>query len=105
MQEIIKSINEAENKAAEIKEQALQRAAAIAEAAEVRCAEIEKLCEAECKAYRENAVRQAQIDAQNKYDEEITVKRAEAAQYAADKLKNTDKIVNDIVRRITRGSC
>ena len=33
MQEIIKSINEDENKAAEIKEQALQRDAAIAEAA------------------------------------------------------------------------
>lgn len=105
MHEILKSINEAECKAAEIKAAALEKAAAIAGGAEERSAEIAKLCEAECKAYREKTVREAEQAAQKRYENEITVKRAEASGYAAERLKNTDGIVNEIVRRITRGGC
>ena len=105
MHEILKSINEAECKAEEIKASALEKASVIAEGAEERSAEIAKLCEAECKAYREKAVREAELEAQKRYDNEITVKRAEASGYASERLKNTDKIVNEIVRRITRGGC
>lgn len=105
MQDIINSINEAEAKAAEIKAEALRRAAKIAEAAEERCAEIAKLSEAECKAYREDSIKTAEAEAQKNYDSEIAVKRAEAAKYCADRFKNTDKTVNDIVRRVKRGSC
>lgn len=105
MQEIIKSINEAEQRAAEIRAEATRRAAAIAEQAEERAADILKLSEAECKAYREKAIKQAEADAQKAYENEITVKRAEASKYCADRLKNTDKPVNDVVRRITRGGC
>lgn len=105
MREIIESINRAEEKAAEIKAAAQQKAAEIAGNAEERSAEIAKLSEAECKAYREKAIREAEEAAQKNYDDEITVKRAEAAQYAADRLKSTDGIVSDIVRRIVRGGC
>lgn len=105
MQEIINSINEAEAKAAEIKAEALKKAAAIAENAEARCGEIAGLSEAECKALREKSIKNAEAEAQKKYDSEITAKRAEAAQYRADRLKNTDNLVGDIVRRITRGGC
>lgn len=105
MQQIIDSINEAEAKAAEIKANALKKAAAIAENAEERSAEIAKLSEAECKSYREKSIKTAEEEAEKKYVSEITVKRAEASKYAADRLKNTDKTVNDIVRRITRGGC
>lgn len=104
MQDILKSINEAERKAAEIKEDALKKAAEIAQNAEERSAEISKLSEAECKAYREKAIKDAEAEAQKNYDGEITVKRAEAAKYAADRLKTTDNIVSDIVRRVVRGS-
>lgn len=105
MQEILKSINEAEQKAAEIKEAARQKAAEIAGNAEGRSADILKLSEAECKAYREKAVKEAEEGAQKNYGEEITVKRAEAAKYCADRLKTTDNIVSDIVRRVVRGGC
>ena len=105
MQEILKSINEAEEKAAEIKASAQQKAAEIAENAEERAAEIAKLSEAECKAYRERALKDAEEAAQNYYDEKITEKRADAAKYAEDCLKSTDEIVSDVVRRIVRGSC
>ena len=105
MQEILKSINEAEQKAAEIKTAAQQKAAEIAGNAEEHSAEIAKLSEAERKAYREKAVKEAEEAAQKHYEEEITVKRAEAAKYAATCLKSTDNIVSEIVRRIVRGSC
>ena len=105
MQEILRSINEAEEKAAEIKAAAQQKAAEIADNAEERSAEIAKLSEAECKAYREKAILEAEEAAQKNYDDEITVKRAEAAKYAEERLQYTDNIVSDIVRRIVRGDC
>lgn len=105
MSTIIDSIQQAELKAVEIKTAALEKANAIAGNAETRSAEIAKLCEAECKAYREKTVREAEAEAQKAYDNEITVKRAEASKYASERLKETDVIVNEIVRRISRGSC
>ena len=105
MQEIINSINEAEEKAAEIKAAAIKKAAEIAENAENRIAEILALSEAECKALREKSIKTAKEQARKNYESEITVKRAESAQYRAERIKNIDKIVNDIVRRITRGGC
>lgn len=104
MQEIIKLVNDAELKAAGIKAAALEKAARIASDAEERSAEIAKLSSAECKSYREKAIKQAEEDAQTAYDKEITVKRAEAAKYASDRLKNADGAVNTIVRRVTRGN-
>ncbi len=104
MQEIIELINKAEIQAAEIKANALAKAAEISAAAEERAADIEKLCESDCKALREQIAKNAAAEAQKRYDDEITVNRAKAAKYCADRLKETDKTVNDIVRRITRGS-
>lgn len=104
MQEIIDRINEAEAKAAEIKAKALEKAAEIASDAEERSADIARLAEADCKTLRESSLKSANEEAQKRYDDEITVNRAKASKYCADRLKDTDKIVNDIVRRITRGS-
>ena len=104
MQEIIEKINEAEAKAAEIKAEALEKAADIAANAEERAADIERLAEADCKALRESRLKAAVEEAQKRYEDEITVNRAKASKYCADRLKGTDKIVSDIVRRITRGS-
>ena len=105
MREIIDSINEAEAKAAEIKAAALEKAAEIGRAAEERAYDIARLSEAGCKAYREKSIKAAEAEADRRYAEKITVKRAEASGFAAACLKNTDKAVNDIVRRITRGGC
>ena len=104
MQEIIQLINEAEQKASEIKANALEKAGDIASDAENRASDIEKLAEAECKAMREKILKEAVEEAQKRYDNEITVNRAKASKYCEDRLQDTDKIVNDIVRRITRGS-
>lgn len=104
MQELLKSINEAEQRAAQIKEDAQKKAAGIAEQAEERSSEISKLSEAECKSFREKAIREAEEEARKKYEAEIAVKRAEASKYAADRLKTTDNIVVEIVRRVVRGN-
>ncbi len=103
MEEIIKSITEAEKRAAEIKEQALNKAADIAAQAEERAAEIEKLSEAECKALREKSIQAAYDDAREKYEGEIKQKRAEAAVYASGCLKKADRQVSGIIRRVTGG--
>ena len=104
MQEIIQLINEAEAKAAEIKANALEKAAEIASAAEERAAGIEKLSEADCRALRDKILKTAAEEADRRYENEITVNRAKASKYCADRLKDADKIVNDIVRRVSRGS-
>ena len=104
MQEIIEKIAEAEQKAAEIREKALEKAAEIVSGGEERASDIEKIAEAECKTLRENSLKAATQEAQSRYDNEIIVNRAKAAKYCADRLKDTDKIVNDIVKRITRGN-
>ncbi|MGN0818703.1 MAG: hypothetical protein ACI4L9_07015 [Candidatus Coproplasma sp.] len=105
MEEIIKSITEAEARAAEIKAQALLRAAGIAEGAEARAAEIEKVTAEECKKLREDALKKAQEDAQEKYDSAIAEKRAEAKDYVAERLEHCDLQVKEIVRRVTGGNC
>ena len=104
MQEIIEKISKAEQDAAEIKEKALEKAAEIIAGAEERASDIEKIAEVECKAMRESSLKEATQEAQKRYDNEIIVNRAKASKYCADRLKDTDKIVNDIVKRITRGN-
>ncbi len=102
MQEVIKLINEAEEKASEIKAEAYAKASDISLKAEERASDIERLAEADCKALREKTLKEAEEEAKRRYDNEITVNRATASKYCADRLKNTDKIVNEIVRRIKR---
>ena len=104
MEEIIKSITEAELKAEQIKTEALDKAAEIAEAAETECRKIAEKCEEECKLYREKEIATAHADPDRLYNEALEAKRAAAASYADSVIKNTDKAVAEIVRRVTRGN-
>ncbi|MDE7083501.1 MAG: hypothetical protein K2O89_07365 [Clostridia bacterium] len=105
MNEVIKSITEAEAKAAEIKADALQKAAEIAATAEMRAEEISRKCETDCKLFRENQLKKAERDAEANYEKEISEKSGKAKAYADLLITKTDGTVNEIVRRITRGSC
>lgn len=104
MNEIIKNITEAEQKAAEIKQNAAERAALISAQAEERAVEIDRLSAAECKELREKVLKEAAVRAQRIYEDEISAKRAEAAKYAEQCLKNADRQVHDVVRRLTVGN-
>lgn len=104
-EEIIKSITEAEEKAADMKTAAYARAAEIAAQAEIRAAEIARSSEEVCKAYRETQLKAAEADAQKKYLAALAEKRAEAEAYAARLLENTELPVSKIVRRVCGGDC
>lgn len=104
MREIMEMINEAEEKAAEIKAEANDKAAGISSDADERAADIERLAEVDAKELREKTIEDAKRQAQKHYDDEIALNRAKAAGYCADRLKAGDKTVGDIVRRVTRGS-
>ena len=105
MEEIIKSITEAEAQAEALKAQALARAAEIAELAEERAAEIEKKSAKECKEFRENALKTAQAQAQQAYDRAIEEKRGEAKTYVEQHLERCNLQVQEIVRRVLSGNC
>ena len=105
MEEIIKSITEAEAQAEVLKAQALARAAEIAELAEERAAEIEKKSAKECKEFRENALKTEQAQAQQAYDRAIEEKRGEAKTYVEQHLERCNLQVQEIVRRVLSGNC
>ena len=94
MEEIIKSITEAEAQAEVLKAQALARAA-----------EIEKKSAKECKEFRENALKTAQAQAQQAYDRAIEEKRGEAKTYVEQHLERCNLQVQEIVRRVLSGNC
>lgn len=105
MEEIIKSITEAEAQAEERKAQALSRAEKIAGQAEEQAAEIEKKSAEACKAFRENALKSAQMKAQENYDRALDEKRVEAKAYVEEHLKGCTLQVQEIVRRVSGGNC
>lgn len=105
MDEIIKSIKEAEERAALIKAEAEERAAVIYGEAEKQAIKIAAENEAECKTLKNNAVKKAEAEAARLYRDALNKKSAEAKAYA-DKLSETlDGAVSKVVRRVTSGSC
>ena len=105
MNEVLKSITEAEAKAAEIKAEALEKASVISANAEIKAEEIAKKCETDCKLYRETQIKKAEKDAEANYQNAIADKKTQAKTYADGVLKGAEAEVDEIVRRISRGSC
>ena len=101
MEEILKTILNAESEGAKLKEEALKRAAEITAEAEARVTEIEKACEAECKNIRESSLRLAERQSEEEYQNTIQVRTSEAQSYADEVLKHTDALVKKITGRIS----
>jgi len=104
MEEIIKSITEAEAEAAEIKANAQSRAALIIESAQSEAAEIAKKAETECKLLRENGLRTAERTAQDNYLNTVRESAASAENYADGVIKTAEAQVDEIVGRIVGGN-
>ena len=99
---ILQSIEKAEKSAADIKAQAQDKATKIIAAAEKSAADISRSSEAECAAYREKALKDAEILAEKNYEKKIQGSRAEAQSYA-DSLLNVASIhVTAIVGRLVK---
>lgn len=105
MEQIIKNVIEAEEKAAEIKAEAQKKAAEILENAEKSAAEIARRNEEECKLMREERIKLARAEAEEKYLKAIKEGADGAKKYADGLTKNTDKFADEIVRRVSGGGC
>jgi vacuolar-type H+-ATPase subunit H len=105
MNEVIKSITEAEGRAAEIKAQALSKADEIFAEAQKSADEVSRKSETNCKLYKDNQIKKAEKDAEADYEKYVSEKKSAAKAYADSLIKNTGATVQDIVRRITSGSC
>jgi len=105
MEEIIKSITEAEESASVIKTEAAERAADIIANASERAAEIAAKSETECKILREVKINDAEVEALAAYDRTVADSAAKAKKYADGVLKNAESVVNEIVGRVTGGNC
>lgn len=104
MEDIIKVITEAEERAAEIKAQAALRAAEILENASKRAEEILRESETKCKILREVSVRQAEEDAENAYNDALKKSAADAKKYADGVIKAAEGEINVIVGRVAGGN-
>ncbi len=104
MDEIIKSITEAEEKAAEIKLQAEEKAAEIITAAEKKAAESDKKSENDCRLLREMRIKEANEKADKQYAEAIAAERVKAKKFADGVIKYTDNYVAEIVGRLSGGN-
>ena len=103
-EDIIKKITEAEEEAANIKASATQVAADKIANAELRAAEVMKTSDEVCKAYRETALKNAEISAQKEYDEAIKKAETDARNYCAEILLKSDTAAAVIVGRIIGGN-
>ena len=105
MEDIIKSVNEAEQKADEIKTGAEQKAAQILAEAEKKASEILKEGEEKLKIYREEQLISAQAASQKDYEKAIADNALKAEEYAASLMERTKIQVVEVVRRVSRGNC
>ncbi len=103
MEEILKSVSEAEREAGEIKAEALARATQIADQAAKCAEEIRKSTESELKRYRETALKEAETRLRARTEETLKRERENAAAEADGLLADTKSAVGAIVRRICDG--
>ena len=105
MEDIIKSVNDAETKAEEIKLGAEQKAAQILAEAEKKAAEFLKHSEEKLKIYREEQLISAQANAEEEYKKTLKASAKKAEEYANSLIEKTDIRVSEVVGRVSRGNC
>ena len=102
-EEIIKSITEAESRAAEIRRMAQETAVKILTEAEKNAARTEKSSAEICKAYTDTQIKTAKAEAENRYISTLENESQKAKKYCAQVLENAENVVNDIVGRVISG--
>ncbi len=104
MEDILKSVTDAEAEAAAIRADAEARANEIILGAEEQAAEIARKCEAEMKLLREERLRAAQLGAQKDYERALADESARQKKYADGLIGKCDGEARKIVGRITGGN-
>ena len=103
-EEMIREITQAEEQATEKKQVALEQATAIVAQAQEQAQRMEQTSMEVCKAYRESQIKNAKVDAENKYAETLAQTEKSAKEYCADILRNADVAVSKIVERMISGN-
>lgn len=102
MEEIIGTIREAEETAAQMKAEAGEKSARILADAERTAAEVAVKSESDCRTLRERTLRAAQEQAQKEYDAATAAEILRAKAYADQKIGETKAFADAAVRRICR---
>ena len=102
-EEMIKTITDAEEKAAQCKREAEEKAAKLLSETEAQISRTEKALEETLRAYKESQIKAAKTKAQERFEGALKQTREEAKAYSANVLKNADEQVNAIVGRQISG--
>ena len=103
-EEMMQAIAEAEAKAADMKNAALEKAAAIVKEAEETAAKMKKSSAEVCKAYRETQLKEAEREAQKNYEASLEKTRTAARANGDRILANAEVPASVIVGRILNGN-
>lgn len=103
MEEVLNEIQNAEKKAAEIRQAALDKSAEISARAQEKAAEISKTSQTDCAELLKTQIKNAEISAQDEYVCALSSARKDAEAEADKILKSVDGIVDEIVGRVCRG--
>ena len=104
MEEVLKSVKEAEIAAANIKTQAEAEAEKLIAASRARANEITKKSEEELKSFRETALKEAESRVQKEAERALSEHETKEIKAADALLKDTASTVSQIVRRVTDGN-
>ncbi len=105
MDDMIKSITDAEEKAAEMKNEAAAKAAALGDEARAKALETEASAALERAKYREENMNAARYEAEERYKISLAKSKADAKEAVAKTEKDLDLIAGEIAGRIRSGNC
>ena len=103
MEEVLKSVKEAEGLAAQIKAEAEAEAEQLIASSRARAATLKKSAEEEMKSYRETTLKEAELKIQKEAERTLSAHASEETQAADALLKDTSATVSQIVRRVIDG--
>ncbi len=102
---IVKSITQAEEQAAQIKRKALEKASGIVAQANETATATENEAVQSCRSYKEAELRRAHADGEANYCATVQENETAAKEYCAKALDNAATAIGGVVGRILRGDC
>ena len=103
MEEVLKSVKEAEGLAAQIKAEAEAEAEKLIASSRARATEVRKQSEEEMKLFRETTLKEAEIRIQMEAERLFSENESKESKAADALLKDTSATVSQIVRRVIDG--
>ena len=103
MEEVLKSVKEAEAQAASIKEKAEAEAEKLIASSRARANDIKKKAEEEMKLFRETTLKEAELKVQKEAARELSENESQEVKAADALLRDTSMAVSQIVRRVIDG--